>query len=103
MNLDPLTIFQQTILYTAADGRARFKEEPIPLNQGKPAAVLSEVFASGGFPPRPRPGGLCPEFPFPCAPPMGFILERPKGDGGARGRQVATRLQPRVRPRQPFF
>ena len=75
MTLDPLAVFQQTILYTGPDGRARFKEEAIPLSQGKPAAVLSEVFASGGYQLRRSPLGFRSEFHCTGAPQWVFILE----------------------------
>ena len=75
MTLAPLAIFQQTILYTGPDGRARFKEEAIPLNQGKRAAVLSEVFASGGYQLRRSPMGFRSEFHCTGAPQWVFILE----------------------------
>jgi hypothetical protein len=75
MTLNPLTVFQQTILYTGPNGRACFKEEAIPLNQGKPAAVLSEVFTSGGYQLRRSPVGFRSEFHCTGAPQWVFILE----------------------------
>ena len=44
-----MTVFSKVILYTDTDGRARFREEAIPLGEGSPQAMLSEVFASGGY------------------------------------------------------
>ena len=41
-------MFTQVILFTDADGRARFREERIALDQGKPQARLSALMPSGG-------------------------------------------------------
>jgi len=50
--------FTKVILFTDTDGVARFREEVIPLGQGTPQAMLSEVFASGGFQLRHSPVGF---------------------------------------------
>ena len=44
-----MTTFQKTILFTDTDGRARFRDEPIALTEGKPQARLSALMASGGY------------------------------------------------------
>jgi gluconokinase len=44
----PMSEFLKIVLYTDADGRARFREEAVPLDQGTPQARLSALFASGG-------------------------------------------------------
>lgn len=54
--------FTQVILFTDTDGRARFKEEPLELSEGKPAARLSPLRASGGFQFRESPVGFRSEF-----------------------------------------
>lgn len=51
-------VFTKTILFTDADGRARFKDEAMPLPQGTPAARLSPMFASGGYQLRHSPVGF---------------------------------------------
>ena len=38
--------FRKVVLYTAADGRAKWREEDIALPQGTPQAMLSAVFPS---------------------------------------------------------
>ena len=38
---DTTPVFLQTLLFTDSDGRARFREQAIALDQGKPAARLS--------------------------------------------------------------
>ena len=53
-----MTTFTQTVLFTDTDGRARFREESIPLDQGTPQSMLSEVFASSGYQLRTSPVGL---------------------------------------------
>ena len=38
--------FTQILLFTDTDGRARFREEQIPLTEGKPQARLSALMRS---------------------------------------------------------
>ena len=37
--------FRKLVLYTGDDGRARFREEALPLDEGTPQARLSALFA----------------------------------------------------------
>jgi len=69
-----MSTFTQVILFTDTDGRARFREESVPLPQGTPQSMLSEVFASGGYQLRRSPVGF--RSPFHCtgAPQWCFIL-----------------------------
>jgi hypothetical protein len=53
-----MSTFTKTTLITYTDGRARFREEAVPLEQGTPQSMLSEVFTSGGYPLRTNPVGL---------------------------------------------
>lgn len=69
-----MTHFTQTVLFTAADGRARFKEETIPLLHGTPQTLLSEVFTSGGYQLRTSPVGFRSTFHCTGAPQWVFIL-----------------------------
>jgi len=57
-----MSTFTQVILYTDTDGYAKFREETIPLNEGNPQSMLSEVFASGGYQLRTSPVGFRSEF-----------------------------------------
>jgi hypothetical protein len=66
--------FTQVILFTDTDGRARFREESIPLNEGNPQSMLSQVFASGGFQLRHSPVGFRSSFHCTGAPQWVFIL-----------------------------
>jgi hypothetical protein len=66
--------FTQVVLFTDTDGRARFCEKPIALDQGSPQSMLSEVFASGGYQLRTSPVGFRSQFHCTTAPQWCFIL-----------------------------
>jgi hypothetical protein len=80
--------FTQVILYTAPDGRAQFREEPIALTEGKPQARLSPLRPSGGLQLRMSPVGFRSEFHCTETPQWVFILsgqmEIGLQDGGSR-------------------
>lgn len=67
--------FTKVILYTDTDGRARFREEAVPLDQGTPQSMLSEVFASSGYQLRHSPVGFRSSFHCTGAPQWVFILQ----------------------------
>jgi len=69
-----MTHFTQVILFTDTDGRARFREERIALDQGSPQSMLSAVFASGGYQLRCSPVGFRSTFHCTGAPQWCFIL-----------------------------
>jgi len=69
-----MTHFTQTVLFTDADGRARFREETIPLLRGTPQTLLSDVFASSGYQLRRSPVGFRSSFHCTGAPQWVFIL-----------------------------
>ncbi|MGQ0710636.1 MAG: hypothetical protein ACT4NV_12925 [Rhodoferax sp.] len=71
----PVTYFTQTVLFTDADGRARFREETLALAQGTPQAALSELFPSGGYQLRQSPVGFRSSFHCTTAPQWCFILQ----------------------------
>jgi hypothetical protein len=66
--------FTQVILTTEADGRARFREMPIALTEGKPQARLSPLMPSGGLQLRMSPVGFRSEFHCTGEPQWVFIL-----------------------------
>jgi hypothetical protein len=66
--------FTKVILYTGADGRARFREEAVPLTEGKPQARLSSLMPSGGMQLRMSPVGFRSEFHCTETPQWVFIL-----------------------------
>lgn len=67
--------FTQVILFTDTDGRARFREERVPLDQGTPQSMLSQVFASGGYQLRMSPVGFRSSFHCTGTPQWCFILQ----------------------------
>jgi len=65
----------KVILFTDTDGRARFRQETVPLNQGKPEAALSALMPSGGFQLRQSPVGFRSSFHCTTDPQWVFILQ----------------------------
>lgn len=80
--------FTKVVLFTDHDGRARFREEAVPLTEGKPQARLSALMASGGYQLRESPVGFRSEFHCTENPQWVFILaglmEIGLHDGGSR-------------------
>jgi hypothetical protein len=70
-----MSVFTKVVLYTGADGRARFREESVPLDQGTPQALLSQLFACGGYQLRMSPVGFRSSFHCTPAPQWCFILQ----------------------------
>ena len=66
--------FTQVILFTDTDGRARFREQPIALTEGKPQAMLSPLLPSGGLQLRHSPVGFRSDFHCTGDPQWVFIL-----------------------------
>jgi carbohydrate kinase (thermoresistant glucokinase family) len=66
--------FTKVILETGPDGRARFREEAIPLTEGKPAARLSALMPSGGLQLRMSPVGFRSDFHCTENPQWLFVL-----------------------------
>ncbi|MEK9802944.1 MAG: hypothetical protein VW475_06020 [Curvibacter sp.] len=69
-----MSSFTQVILYTDTDGRARFREAALALNEGTPQSRLSQVYASGGYQLRMSPVGFRSSFHCTGAPQWCFIL-----------------------------
>lgn len=69
-----MTHFTRVSLITDTDGRARFREDAIALTEGKPAAQLSPLMASGGYQLRHSPVGFRSEFHCTENPQWVFIL-----------------------------
>ena len=55
-----MTVFTKVVLFTDTDGRARFRDEVLPLGEGSPQAMLSALFPSGGLQLRHSPVGPSP-------------------------------------------
>ena len=67
--------FAQVILFTDTDGRARFREQALPLDQGHPQARLSALMPSGGLQLRESPIGFRSDFHCTGVPQWVFILQ----------------------------
>ncbi len=70
-----MTTFNKTVLFTDADGFARWRDEVIPLNEGKPQARLSAAFAASEYQLRESPVGFASEFHCTGTPQWVFILQ----------------------------
>jgi len=81
-------VFTKVVLFTDTDGRARFREEPVPLSEGSPQALLSAVLPASGYQLRHSPVGF--ESAFHCTPKpqwvfiLGGEMEIGLQDGTAR-------------------
>ncbi len=69
-----MTTFTQVVLYADADGRAKFKTQPIELSEGTPQSQLSVLMASGGYQLRHSPVGFRSQFHCTGSPQWVFIL-----------------------------
>ncbi|WP_114969850.1 hypothetical protein [Rhodoferax ferrireducens] len=69
-----MSVFTQVVLYTDADGRARFRDETIDLSEGSAQSMLSRVFESGGYQLRYSPVGFRSQFHCTGNPQWVFIL-----------------------------
>ncbi|MFO1217924.1 MAG: hypothetical protein U1E89_06005 [Burkholderiaceae bacterium] len=69
-----MATFTKIILFTDSDGLARWREESVALSEGKPAARLSPLMASGGYQLRESPPGFRSEFHCTENPQWVFIL-----------------------------
>ena len=69
-----MTHFTKVVLFTDADGRARFREEAVPLPEGTPHARFSALMPSGGLQLRESPVGFRSNFHCTGAPQWVFIL-----------------------------
>ena len=69
-----MATFTKVVLYTDRDGRAKFREEEVPLPEGTPQAMLSEVFGSSGYQLRHSPVGFRSQWHCTPKPQWVFIL-----------------------------
>ena len=67
--------FTRTVLFTDTDGRARFREEEISLDQGTPQSRLSTVFPAMGLQLRKSPIGFRSQFHVSTQAQWVFILQ----------------------------
>jgi hypothetical protein len=66
--------FTKIVLYTDRDGRAKWREEKIPLAGGNPQAMLSTVFPAAGYQLRHSPLGFRSQWHCTPQPQWVFIL-----------------------------
>ena len=69
-----MTTFTKFVLYTDRDGRAKFREERVPLDAGTPQAMLSAIFPSAGYQLRQSPVGFRSQWHCTPKPQWVFIL-----------------------------
>ncbi len=69
-----MTTFSKTILFTDTDGRARFRQEDVPLGEGTPQSMLSALQPSGGYQLRESPVGFRSQFHVTVTPQWVVIL-----------------------------
>ena len=89
--------FTKVVLYTGEDGRARFREEAIPLAEGKPQARLSALMPSAGLQLRMSPVGFRSDFHCTENPQWLFVL------GGAMEIGLQDGSKRVFRPGQHFY
>ena len=70
-----MTPFTKVVLYTDRDGRAKFREEEVPLPEGTAQSMLSAVFPSGGYQLRRSPVGFRSQWHCTPKPQWVFILD----------------------------
>lgn len=66
--------FNRVVLFTDADGRARFREEAVALTEGTPQSRLSPVMPASGLQLRESPVGFRSSFHCTGTPQWVFIL-----------------------------
>jgi hypothetical protein len=66
--------FNRVVLFTDTDGRARFREDAVPLTEGTPQSRLSALMPSGGLQLRESPVGFRSQFHVSTVPQWVFIL-----------------------------
>ena len=69
-----MSAFTKVVLFTDTDGRARFREEQVPLTEGTPQAMLSPLQPSAGYQLRQSPVGFRSQFHCSPYPQWVFIL-----------------------------
>jgi len=92
-----MTTLTKTILETGPDGRARFREEALALDEGTPQSRLSALLPSGGYQLRHSPVGFRSTFHCTGTPQWVFIL------GGAMEISLQDGSSRVFRPGQHFY
>jgi hypothetical protein len=69
-----MTNFTKVVLFTDTDGKAKFKEESLPMGEGNPQSQLTEIFSAEGYQLRFSPVGFRSQFHVTSQPQWVFIL-----------------------------
>jgi oxalate decarboxylase/phosphoglucose isomerase-like protein (cupin superfamily) len=69
-----MTNFTKVVLFTDTDGKARFKEETMTMDEGTVQSQLTEVFSAEGYQLRHSPVGFRSQFHVTGNPQWVFIL-----------------------------
>jgi hypothetical protein len=89
--------FTQVVLFTDTDGRARFREETIMLDEGTPQTMLSRILPASGCQLRRSPVGFRSDWHCTPKPQWLFVLD---GEMEIGLRDGTTRV---FRPGEHFF
>ena len=92
-----MSTFTKVVLFTDRDGRARFREESIPLDEGTPQTMLSQILPASGCQLRRSPAGFRSDWHCTPKPQWLFVLE---GEMEIGLRDGTTRV---FRPGEHFF
>ena len=92
-----MTAFTKIILFTDTDGKARFREETIALDEGTPQTMLSQLLPASGCQLRRSPVGFRSDWHCTPKPQWLFVLE---GEMEIGLRDGTTRV---FRPGEHFF
>jgi hypothetical protein len=69
-----MTEFIKVVLFTDTDGKAKFKEETMPMDEGNPQSQLTEILSAEGYQLRYSPVGFRSQFHVTGKPQWVFIL-----------------------------
>ena len=86
-----MNVFTKVVLFTDYEGRARFREESIPLDEGTPQSMLSKVLPANGYQLRESPVGFRSDWHCTPQPQWVFILDGEMEIGFARGEALGER------------
>jgi len=92
-----MPVFRKVTLFTDRDGRAKFREEDLPLPEGNPQAMLSALLPASGYQLRHSPVGFRSQWHVTPKPQWVFILG---GDMEIGLQDGSTRL---FHPGEHFF
>jgi hypothetical protein len=92
-----MNTFTKIVLYTDRDGRARWRDETVPLSGGTPQAALSELFSSSGYQLRHSPVGFRSQWH--CTPQAQWVFIL----GGEMEIGLQDKSSRRFRPGQHFY